>query len=378
MTQAEYGRRYAKIREAAKRDGLDAVVVSGQEYTGFEGAVWYLSGFQIVHRYAYVVLSTDDAEEPSIVFPREARWVGEHGTSVIADQQFVDKPGEAIAQHANERGWKRIGVYGMEYVMTVRDYQALSQGSYELVPWDVEFDHVRAIKSDEEMGAVRESMSINEEGFWVVLEHYEPGKTEAELMAPAEALFTERGCGRLTMDMVLSGQKGSAAPEFKIARDRRIAPDDLLLYSLEVAGPDGYWVEFSRPIMKGKPSKETQESMDAYNEYFDAARKTMKVGATAHDVHMAVSKPFFDRGFKLGHVTGHSIGMTMIEFPKIGEGVETVLAENMVLSMHPHAITEDDHACMYMQDTWVVGKDGGIPLSEVPVRIFDGSESRPG
>jgi hypothetical protein len=27
-----------------------------------------------------------------------------------------------------------------------------------------------------------------------------------------------------------------------------------------------------------------------------------------------------------------------------------------------------------MQDTWRVGRDGGEPLSDVPLRIFDGSE----
>ena len=56
-----------------------------------------------------------------------------------------------------------------------------------------------------------------------------------------------------------------------------------------------------------------------------------------------------DRGYHLGHVTGHSIGMTMIEFPKIGEGVETELAENMVLSMHPHAIAANRHNRAYLE-----------------------------
>ena len=50
----------------------------------------------------------------------------------------------------------------------------------------------------------------------------------------------------------------------------------------------------------------------------------MRPGETAHDVHRAVSQGFTDRGYHLGHVTGHSIGMTMIEHPKIGEGVETL------------------------------------------------------
>ena len=65
---------------------------------------------------------------------------------------------------------------------------------------------------------------------------------------------------------------------------------------------------------------------------------------------MAVSKGFHDRGFHLGHVTGHSIGMTMIEFPR-SERASTPLAENMVLSMHPHAIAANGEDCLYMQDT---------------------------
>ena len=110
--------------------------------------------------------------------------------------------------------------------------------------------------------------------------------------------------------------------------------------------------------------------LEAYTEYFEAARDAMRPGASAHDVHAAVSRGFRARGYDLGHVTGHSIGMTMIEHPKIGEGVETELRENMVFSMHPHAIAENGHDCLYMQETWLVGPDGGIPLSGLPSKIF--------
>ena len=68
--------------------------------------------------------------------------------------------------------------------------------------------------------------------------------------------------------------------------------------------------------------------------------------------------------------------MTMIEHPKIGEGVEAVLSENMVFSMHPHAIAQDGEDCLYMQDTWLVTRDGGEPLADLPMRIFDGTEGR--
>jgi Xaa-Pro aminopeptidase len=261
----------------------------------------------------------------------------------------------------------------------VRDYAALTEGTgIELMDFDVAFDLSRAVKSDEEMELVRESMAINEAGFWAVHAAYEPGRTQVELMAVAEDEFVRRGTGRQTMDMVLWGGDGASTPEFRIPEiDRRIDGDDLLLYSLEVAGPGGHWVEFSRPLTKGKLSDDTQRMLEAYEEYFEAARRTMHAGATAHDVHRAVSKPFSDRGYPLGHVTGHSIGMTMIEFPKIGEGVELELKENMVFSMHPHAIADGERACLYMQDTWRIGADGGEPLSSVPLQVFDGTEPNP-
>jgi Xaa-Pro aminopeptidase len=202
------------------------------------------------------------------------------------------------------------------------------------------------------------------------------GATEAEVMGEAERVFAARGTYRTTMDMVLTGPGGGAGPEFKHpSATRKIEQDDLLLYGLEIAASGGHWVEFSRPFCAGEPSAETLAGMEAYEEYVDAARATMRAGASAHDVHRAVSKGFTERGFKLGHVTGHSIGMTMIEFPRIGEGLDVELEENMVISMHPHAITEDERTCLYMQDTWRVTKDGGVPFSEVPIRIFKPGES---
>jgi Xaa-Pro aminopeptidase len=367
---AEVERRYALVREALARDDLDAVIVAGSEYTGFEGAVRYLSGFVIVHRYAYVLLPRDG--DPAIVFPGEARYVGEHGTTWIEEQVFVDRPGEWLADRVRGR---RVGVYGLDYVLTVRDYEAL-RGAAEIVSWDVGFDHARAVKSELELESVRESVRVNREGFWVFLEAFAPGRTERDVLAPCERFFVEQGCGRLTMNMVLAGEHGAAWPEFKIAGGRRIAASDMVLPSLEIAAAGGHWVEVSRAICAGEPSDETKRMLEAYEEYHAAARSALREGATAHDVHRAVSRGFVERGFKLGHVTGHSIGMTMIEWPKIGEGDETELRSNMVFSMHPHAISQDGRACLYMQDTWLVTERGGVPLADLPVRIFDGTEAR--
>jgi Xaa-Pro dipeptidase len=373
----EIERRYRNIRATASPAGLDAVLVCGSEYTGFEGAVTYTCGFRILHRYAYVLIPIDDA--PTCVFPQEAAWVGNHSETFVEDRVFVDTPGAWLRDRLREKGMRRVGVYGMDFAMPVRDYRALSQGDAELVRFDEEFDHARAVKSEEELRSVRDSMAINEAGFWAVLEAYEPGRTEAELMGEAERAFAARGTTRLTMDMVLSGPHGAMPPEMRHPDPRRsIEATDLLLYGLEVAGPGGHWVEFSRPICAGPLSDDTQTLLAAYREYHEAARAALRDGASAQDAHRAVARPFTERGYRLGHVTGHSIGMTMIELPRVGEGMDVQLERNMVLSMHPHAYNEERTACLYMQDTWLVGAQEGVPLSEVPVQVFDGSEARVG
>ena len=84
---AEIERRHAAARGAMEREGLDVLIVSGSEYTGFDGAVFYMSGFQIVHRYAYVLIPLEG--EPAIVFPSEARFVGEHDESWLEDVAVV-------------------------------------------------------------------------------------------------------------------------------------------------------------------------------------------------------------------------------------------------------------------------------------------------
>jgi Xaa-Pro dipeptidase len=351
----EAERRYALIREAMAEHELDAVVAAGSEYTGFEGAVRYLSGFMIVHRYAYVVLPRDG--DPAIVFPTEARYVGEHGQTWIDEQVFAEHPGEWLTDRLAGR---KVGVYGLDYVLAARDFAAM-QHKVSLVPFDQEFDLARAVKSEAELESVRESVRINVDGFHAFHEAYAPGRSAAAVLAPAEELFVERGCGRQTMNMVLVG------PEFAIARNDLVL-GDFCIPSLEIAGPGGHWVEISRAL--GTPSAEVGRMLEAYEEYFGAAKSAFRPGATAHDVHRAVSKGFTDRGYTLGHVTGHSIGMTMIEHPKIGEGIETELDENMVFSMHPHAISADGRECLYMQDTWLVTADGGEPLAGLPMQIY--------
>jgi Xaa-Pro dipeptidase len=371
-TQPEIDRRYANIRAAMREQDVDALIVCGNQYAGFEGAVFYISGFEIVHRYVYVLIPLK--ADPVLVFPQEARWIGDKKKPFVQEKIWAEVPGRWLRERAHDEGWKRVAVYGLDYIMAVRDYRELQQGSFEIVPFDFHFDMARAVKSEEELGEVRDSMDIIHEGFYALLDGFAVSKTEAEIMAPAVEVFFARGAGPRMMNIVLSGRNGEAEAHFKVPGHRKVGERDLLLYSLEIAGTGGYWVEFSRALIHGEPSERTQQMADVYPEAMEAARKLMHEGVLACDVHKVVAETFARHGFSLGHLSGHSIGTTMIEHPAIGARSQIELKENMIFSLHPQVVDCDGDVCLYTQDTFRVGLTEGENLSTIAWKFYSHSE----
>jgi Xaa-Pro dipeptidase len=193
-------------------------------------------------------------------------------------------------------------------------------------------------------------------------------------MAPAVEIFFARGAGLRMVNIVLSGENGEAEASFKVPGHRKVNADDLLLYSLEITGAGGYWVEFSRALIKGKISARTAAMAEIYFEATEAARAKMRDGEMASAVHRAAAEIFAKRGFSFGHLTGHSIGTTRIEYPAIGAHTEVELKENMIFSFHPQVVDADGKVCLYTQDTYRIGKTEGENLANVPWKFYDGSE----
>mgnify|MGYP003693907473 CR=1 FL=1 len=121
------------------------------------------------------------------------------------------------------------------------------------------------------------------------------------------------------MNILLSGENGEANAYFKVPGDRTVAGDDLLLYSLEITGTGCYWVEFSRALIKGKPSATTQRMADAYPDAMEIGSQMMRAWRTCVERPPRVLRiSLRNMASSLGHLSGHSIGTTMIEYPAIG------------------------------------------------------------
>jgi Xaa-Pro aminopeptidase len=115
---------------------------------------------------------------------------------------------------------------------------------------------------------------------------------------------------------------------------------------------------------------------DAYPHAMEAARKQLRAGELASNVHRTVIDIFAKHGFALGHLSGHSIGSTMIEHPAIGAKSEVQLQENMIFSLHPQVVDQDGKVCLYTQDTYRIGATEGECLADVPWMFYTGAERR--
>src|SRR6266581_2179292 len=108
-SQKEIDRRYANIRAAMAANNIDALIVCGNQYAGFEGAIRYVSGFEIVHRYVYVLLPLSG--EPTLLFPREARWIGDKKAPWVRDQVWAEIPGKWLREKMEARGRLWFGLH---------------------------------------------------------------------------------------------------------------------------------------------------------------------------------------------------------------------------------------------------------------------------
>ena len=233
----------------------------------------------------------------------------------------------------------------------------------------------RAVKSGEELAEVRDAMDIIVDGFWALVAAYEAGQNRSRNHGACRRTIFARGAGPRMMNILLSGTDGEAEASFKVPGHRVTAADDLRSTRSRSPALGDIGSNFASAD-RGKLSARTEAMADAYPHALEAARKLMRAGELAGNVHRVVAETFAKHGFALGHLSGHSIGATMLEYPAIGAKSEVPLEENMIFSLHPQVVDKDGKVCLYTQDTYRIGKTEGECLADVPWKFYDGTEKR--
>src|SRR5581483_9767305 len=195
--RARAGRlRSGPMREAMAREGYEALVICGRGDEFVRGRIQYVSDIFQWAGWGFVVLPAKG----------EASYVGDplwgtaraEAAGWIVDLRLTLAPGEEIAAILSDHGLAatRVGLVGIGDAGSWQHVRAL----YEAAPaasfadaTDL-FDGVRAVKSAEEIAALRETSAILRRVFGALAAEIRPGVAERDVLAEAHRLCRQFGC----------------------------------------------------------------------------------------------------------------------------------------------------------------------------------------
>jgi Xaa-Pro aminopeptidase len=267
----------------------------------------------------------------------------------------------------------RIGVDHVSMLVLIKLKEAFPKAEF------VNGDHcvldAQVVKNSEEIKCMRVSSQMAAIAMSRAISKIDAGVRECEVLAEAMHSLYSNGMEVPQCNLIVTSGDGTA-PLRRFASDKMIHWGELVF--LDLGGCfNGYFSDFTRTVIFGKPSDQHRRIYKAVYEMMNEIKRTMRPGKTNSDVNQAARKVVIDQGFK-GHdylgLLGHSIGVTGLTYPIVGEIAaigsekEVVLKPGMIFSMEPGIFIPGTPGGggVRLEDTILITEDGNEVLTTTP------------
>lgn len=255
------------------------------------------------------------------------------------------------------------GKIGIELRDTPADI-ALSlreNNAVEIAPIDTWLEPFRRIKTTEELQKMRDNFRLTDIGHAAARAAVQPGAREIDVWNAAHAAI-ERAAGQrvpLGNDCVVGYRQeniGGLPLDYEIrAGDSFIVDLSTLLH--------GYWSDSCATYYAGEPSAKQRAMHRAVERALEFGISLLKPGAIARDIDAQVREFMRREGYPVyPHHTGHSLGVTSQEDPRIVPYNEMTLQENMVIMLEP-AIYFPGETSVRLEDAMLITREGAEILT---------------
>jgi Xaa-Pro aminopeptidase len=284
-----------------------------------------------------------------------------------------DYQGEIVARELKRRGYRTIGTLAaghMPYAFMRRIENELA-GQAKFVDASDFVDRIKAIKSPEEIGLVRQAALMQDEIFSRVLRQVKPGMRDAEITALTQyegrLLGSEQGL--FLANSAPLGQRAGFADRNVQGRTLRAGEHFSLL--IENSGPGGFYCEIGRTVVLGKASNELTDGFEAMKEAQTATLALMKPGASCNAIADAHDAFMRERGLSAElRLYCHGQGYDLVERPLVRADETMVIEKDMNFAVHPGYATNSIFAVIC--DNYLIGDQGpGACLHQTPKQIFE-------
>lgn len=234
-------------------------------------------------------------------------------------------------------------------------------GAAELIPIDTWLDHFRRIKTHEELEKMRDNFRLTDIGHAAARDAVVAGAREIDVWNAAHAAI-ERAAGQrvpLGNDCVV-GYRENNVGGWPLAY--KIRAGDSVIVDLSTI-LHGYWNDSCATYYAGEPSAKQRAMHRTAERALDLAISLVKPGAVAKEIDSAVREFMRKEGYPVyWHHTGHSLGVTSHEDPRIVPYNEMALQPNMVIMLEP-GIYFSGETSVRLEDAVLVTNDGAEILS---------------
>ncbi len=352
--------RQAALRVALQAEGLDGFLVTHlpniRYLTGFTG-----SAALLLIRPSTTILISD--------FRYAAQAPAEVGAAAIVeiDQRSV---WERLGRVLTDRPAAALGIES--HSLTVRDAERVSSLTRgRVVPALELVEKLRAVKSPEEVAAIRAAAGLAQEALAEVLPGIRAGQTEIEIGAALEGALRRRGSEWHPFPTIVASGPRSALPHARTS-ERVVGVGDLLLLDFG-AQVDGYCADLSRTVVVGARADERQRTVhELVQSAQHRAIEHLRPGMPAREGDALARDVIATRGFgqAFGHSLGHGLGLEVHEAPRLAPTSDLPLPPHAVVTVEP-GVYFPGWGGVRLEDDVYLGPEGTECLSDGRTELLE-------
>ena len=313
--------------------------------------------------------------------------VREDTTILISDFRYASQApaevGAAATVEIDQRSvWERLGrvlaarpsgSLGIEsHSLTVRDAERISGLTRaRVVPTTDLVERLRAVKSPEEVAAIRTAAHLAQGALAEVLPGIRAGQTELEVGAALEGALRRRGSEWHPFPTIVASGARSALPHARTS-EKAIAAGELLLLDFG-AQVDGYCADLTRTVVVGARADDRQRTVhDLVQTAQRRAIEHLRPGMPAREGDALARDIIASRGFgdAFGHSLGHGLGLEVHEAPRLAPTSETPLPPHAVVTVEP-GVYFPGWGGVRLEDDVYLGPEGTERLSDGRTELLE-------
>ena len=208
-----------------------------------------------------------------------------------------------------------------------------------------------------------------QKAFDEILGFIRPGVTEREIALKLDNCMLENGAEGLSFETIALAGANTSMPH-GVPGNYKVKNGDFVLMDFG-AVYDGYHSDMTRTVCVGQSSEKMGKIYDIVLKAQLEALKKVKSGITGSELDGYARDIIDESGYGdfFGHSLGHGVGMEIHEFPTASSKSETILKENMVVTVEPGIYLPGEFG-VRIEDFVVVTENSHQNLTNCPKKLI--------